>query len=65
MASMMQNPEPEFMPIVLGPASELFITDCRMMPETLSPIPANSPPTARGSRTAVIRVLEVEPVFKD
>ena len=53
---MMKNPEPELTPIVPGLAKALFITDCRITPETARPVPASSPPKARGIRTVVISV---------
>lgn len=56
MASMTAKPEPELTPIVLGLASELFITPCKITPEQDSPIPAKSPPSKRGMRTVVIKI---------
>lgn len=56
MASMTAKPEPELTPIVLGLASELFITPCKITPEQDRPIPAKSPPSTRGMRTVVIKI---------
>ena len=60
--SITKKPAPELTPIVLGLASELFITSCNMIPATASPEPAKSPAITRGSLTILIITAVLETV---
>lgn len=54
------KPAPEFTPMVLGLAKELFITPCKITPEQASPTPASSPANTRGILTVVINRYVVD-----
>ena len=49
---MTTNPAPALTPMMLGEARSLPVTLCKSTPETDSPVPARTPCSSRGSRSA-------------